>query len=158
MKILIHAWARKLRNGNINPKNYPYWKELIELLEKDGHEIIQIGEEGEEQLVSDFRKGLKFNELKSLVKECDTWIGIDSFFQHLAWRVGKKGIVLFGQSNPRIFGHPENINLYVAERYFRKWQFQTWEEIEYNKDSFVEVNVIMKVITKYFINMIKDTF
>lgn len=152
MKILIHAWSRKLRNGKENPKNYPYWKELILLLERDGHQLIQIGEEGEEQLVPDFRKNLKFKELKELIKECDTWIAIDSFFQHLAWRVDKGGIVLFGQSNPRIFGHSENMNLYVGERYFRQWQFQTWEEIECNSESFVTPDVVIK-----HINIVKDT-
>lgn len=152
MKIIIHAWSRKLRNGNENPKNYPYWKDLILLLEQAGHQLIQIGEEGEEQLVPDFRKGLKFKELKELIKDCDTWIAIDSFFQHLAWRVGKRGIVLFGQSNPRIFGHSENMNLYVAERYFRQWQFQTWEEIDNKPDAFVLPNVVMK-----HINIIEGT-
>ena len=148
MKIVIHPWSRKLRNGNNNPKNFPYWKELVSLLEKDGHELIQIGEEGEEQLVSDFRKGLPFRDLKDLAKQCDTWIAVDSFFQHLAWRIGKKGIVLFGQSNPRIFGHPENINLYAGERYFRAWQYGTWEECDYIKEAFVKSETVIENINK----------
>lgn len=151
MKIIIHPWSRKLRNGNENPKNYPFWRELVQLLENDGHQLIQVGEEGEEQLVADFRIGLKFEKLKELLKDCDTWIGIDSFFQHLAWRVGKKGIVLFGQSNPRIFGHSENMNLYVSEKYFRVWQFQTWEEIDYKGEAFVLPDVVMK-----HINIVKE--
>ena len=146
MKIIIHPWARKLRNGNENPKNYPYWSELVSALITAGHEIIQIGEEGEEQLVPDFRKNLKFKELKLLLKECDTWIAIDSFFQHLAWRIHKKGIVLFGQSNPKIFGHNENINLYVSSRFFRKWQFQTWEEIEFKKEAFVSIDEVITTL------------
>lgn len=150
MKIIIHPWARKLRNGKENPKNYPNWKELISILELEGHEIIQIGEIGEEQLVSDFRKNLKLKELKELVKKCDTWIAVDSFFQHLAWRMDKKGIVLFGQSDPRIFGHTENINLYVDKRYFKKNQFNTWEETEYNKDAFVDVDKILTNLKSFF--------
>lgn len=149
MRIIIHPWARKLRSGKENPKNYPYWKELVSILESEGHEIIQIGEIGEEQLVSDFRQNLKLKELKDLLLKCDTWIAVDSFFQHLAWRMNKKGIVLFGQSNPRIFGHSENINLYVDKRFFKKNQFNTWEETEYIKDAFVETSKVSEKITSF---------
>jgi hypothetical protein len=58
MKIIIHPWSRKLRNGNKNPKDYPYWKELVKELVKE-HELIQVGEEGEERLVDEIA-GLNF--------------------------------------------------------------------------------------------------
>ena len=145
MRIVIHPWSRKLRNGNENPKNYPYWKELIRELVKE-HELIQIGELGEERLVDNFRTNLSFDDLKELLYECDIWISIDSFLQHLAWRIGKKGIVLFGQSDPIIFGHKENINLFVDKKFFRPWQFQTWEEIDYNKDAFVSIDKVLNLI------------
>ena len=145
MKIIIHPWSRKLRNGNKNPKDYPYWKELVKELVKE-HELIQVGEEGEEKLVDDFRTNLFFGDLKDLLNNSDMWISIDSFLQHLAWRIGKKGIVLFGQSNPDIFGHKENINLFVDKKYFRQWQFQTWEETDYKVDAFVSIKEVLKVI------------
>ncbi len=145
MKIIIHPWSRKLRNGNKNPKDYPYWKELVKELVKE-HELIQVGEEGEERLVDDFRTNLSFDEIREVLFDCDIWISIDSFLQHLAWRIGKKGIVLFGQSNPDIFGHKENINLFVDKKYFRQWQFQTWEETDYKVDAFVSIKEVLKVI------------
>jgi len=145
MKIIIHPWSRKLRNGNKNPKDYPYWKELVKELVKE-HELIQVGEEGEEKLVDDFRTNLSFGEIREVLFDCDMWISIDSFLQHLAWRIGKKGIVLFGQSNPDIFGHKENINLFVDKKYFRQWQFQTWEETDYKVDAFVSIKEVLKVI------------
>lgn len=149
MKIILHCFAQKLRgdkSDSINPKNYPYWKELIQLLLNDGHELIQIGVPGEEKLVNDFRT-LSFQELKFLINSVDTWIAIDSFFQHLAWNEKKKGIVLFGQSNPKIFGHDENINLYANDKYFRNDQFGIWEASDYVKDAFVKpVDVV------YYIN------
>ena len=58
--IIIHPFAKKLNNGKENPKNYPYWKELIEQIDEP---IIQVGIEGEEQLVPDFRKNLSLLEL-----------------------------------------------------------------------------------------------
>jgi len=144
--IIIAPYAQKLRNGKINPKNYPYWQELIELLFKDGYEIVQIGIEGENPLVPDFRKNLSLTELDKLVKSCDTWISVDSFFQHFCWDLKKQGIVLWAQSDPNIFGHSENINLLKDRSYLRKDPFHIWEQCEYNKDAFVNPDEVMKHI------------
>ena len=91
--IIISPYSKALLSGKQNPKNYPYWKELIEMIDEP---IIQVGIEGEKQLVPDFRKNLPITELRKLIQECRTWISCDSFFQHLGWDEGKKGIVLWG--------------------------------------------------------------
>ena len=132
--ILINPWARKLRNGEENPKNYPYWKELIGKLEDN--DIIQIGVEGEKPLVDDFRKNLSFKELCKLVNEAEICIGVDSFLQHLCWYLKKPCIVLWGQSDPAIFGHSENINILKDKKYLREKQFDLWEFTEYNQTRF----------------------
>jgi ADP-heptose:LPS heptosyltransferase len=139
--IIIAPFAKMLRNGNKNPKNYPYWKELVSMV--DEH-IIQVGVDGEEQLVDDFRKNLKLNDLKELILESRRWISVDSFFQHFCWDVGVPGIVLWGQSNPYIFGHKENINLFKDESYFLQNQFVTWEMIPYRADCFVNPSEVLK--------------
>jgi ADP-heptose:LPS heptosyltransferase len=141
--IIISPWAQKLRNGKNNPKNYPWWKELVSLINEP---IVQVGIDGEEQLVEDFRKNLSLEELKSLINSCQTWISVDSFFQHLAWDLGKPGIVLWGQSDPNIFGHPENINLLKDRKYLREKQFWWWEQCDYKSDSFVSPDVIVKYL------------
>lgn len=132
--IIISPYAQKLKNGNVNPKNYPYWKDLITLINEP---IIQVGKTGEEQLVPDCWFDLSLEDLKSLIYECRTWISVDSFFQHYCWSLGKQGIVLFGQSDPNIFGHPENINLLKDRSYLRDKQFWIWEQCEYREDCFV---------------------
>lgn len=149
MKIIIHPFARRLRNGNENPKNYPYWEELIELL-KD-NEIIQVGEIGEKQLVNDFRINLSIDDLRKLINNSDTWISIDSFFQHLAWSENKPGIVIFSQSDPNIFGHKENNNI-VIPKYIRQNQFATWEECSYIKEAFVKPLTIFDIFNNININ------
>jgi ADP-heptose:LPS heptosyltransferase len=141
--ILISPYARELRNGQNNPKNYPYWKELIDLIDKP---IIQIGVEGETQLVADFRKNLSLTELKDLVLQCEIWISVDSFFQHFCWDIGKYGIVLWGQSDPLIFGHPENTNLLKDRKYLRREQFWLWEQCEYKSDAFVSPSEVLKYL------------
>lgn len=144
--IIIQPWAKPLRNGKKNAKNYPYWKKLIDSLPDE--QIIQIGLEGEEQLVPDFRKGLSMKELSALVNECELWISIDSFLQHLAWTLGKPGIVLFGVSDPNIFGHKENINLLRDKKNLRRLQFDMWENEKYDPNVFVKPHIIIKYINK----------
>lgn len=141
--IIISPWAQKLRNGNNNPKNYPYWKELIQLINEP---IVQIGVDGEEKLVDDCRFNLNLDELKTLVGECRTWIGVDSFFQHFCWDLGKPGVVLWGQSDPLIFGHPENTNLLKDRKYLRRDQFFIWEQAEYIKEAFVKPEEVVKFL------------
>jgi hypothetical protein len=141
--IVISPYAKKLRNDKNNPKNYPWWPELISLIKEP---IVQVGIEGEEQLVDDFRKDLSVLELTALIENCRTWISVDSFFQHLAWDIGKPGIVLFGQSDPIIFGHPENINLLKDRKYLREQQFWWWEQCEYKEDAFVKPEEVVKYL------------
>ena len=141
--ILIAPYSKPLRTGGDNPKNYPYWKELILLIKE---EIIQIGTDHEEQLVPEFRRNLPLGDLRYLIGECRTWISVDSFFQHLAWDCGKKGIVLFGPSDPLIFGHPENINLLKDRSYLREKQFWWWEQCEYRKEAFVKPAEVLKYL------------
>lgn len=144
--IIISPFARKIRNNKEHPKNYPYWKELLEQIDE---EIVQVGVDGEEQLVEDFRKNLPLYELSVLTTQCKTWISVDSFFQHFCWDLKKPGIVIFGQSDPLIFGHPENINLLKNRKYLREKQFWLWEQTEFNPKCFVEPKVILQELKKF---------
>lgn len=108
--------------------------------------IVQVGVEGEEQLVEDFRKNLPISELRSLIRECRTWISVDSFFQHLGWDEGKKGIVLWSVSDPLIFGHEENVNVYVSRDFFEKNQFNRWDESMFSEEKFVKPEVVIEVL------------
>ena len=141
--ILISPYSKKLVNGKQNPKNYPYWKELIKLINEP---IIQVGIDGEEQLVPEFCKNLPIARLKELIAECRTWIGCDSFFQHLAWDCKKPGIVLWSGSDPLIYGHSENINLLKSRDYLATNQFLWWDFTEYNADAFVLPEEVVKFI------------
>lgn len=143
--IIISPFAKQMRNGAPHPKNYlfEYWYELLPQIDEP---IIQVGVFGETQLVPDFRKNLPLNELKNLVNECRTWISVDSFFQHFCWDLGKRGIVIFGQSDPNIFGHPENINLLKDRKYLREHQFWQWEQCNFDPDVFVKPTVILEAL------------
>ena len=141
--IVISPYSRALRNGKRNPKNFPYWKELIAKLK--GKTIVQIGVEGEVPLVKDFRKGLPLKDIENLIKDCDYWISVDNFLPHLAHYVGKPGIVLWGRSDPNIFGYQENINMLKDRKYLRESQFDMWENVPYNPDVFLTADDISKL-------------
>ena len=145
--IIISPYSKALRSGKTNPKNYPYWKELIRLIKEP---IVQVGIEGEEQLVDDFRKNLSLKELESLVNDCRTWISCDSFFQHFSWDKQKYGIVLWSVSDPLIFGHPENINLLKDRNNLVQNQFLWWEQTEYDANKFVSPEIVIESLNAKF--------
>jgi len=141
--ILIAPFAKPLMNGKTNPKNYPYWKELLALISE---EIVQVGVDGEEQIAPKFLKNLPVARLRELIAECRIWIGCDSFFQHLAWDCQKPGVVLWSVSDPLIYGHPENTNLLKSRDYLVQNQFLWWDFTEYNPDAFLKPEEVIKYI------------
>lgn len=143
--ILIAPWSKILRNGGNNPKNYPHWETLVKLLPAP---VVQVGTEGETQLVEDFRKNLSLGDLATLVKQCTTWVSVDTFFQHYAWSLEKPGVVLWGQSDPLIYGHEENINLLKSRDYLLTNQFLMWEMIPYRDDCWVSPESVADVVVK----------
>jgi hypothetical protein len=148
MKIIISPYAKKLREKvTPHPKNYPYWKELIALLK--GQEIIQIGVDGEEKLVDNCQFGLSSKDLISLMATADLFISVENFLPHLMhynFKGSKHGIVLFGKSDPEIYGYPENTNLLKDKKYLRWDQFGPWEMTEYVEEAFVTPETVYKAI------------
>jgi ADP-heptose:LPS heptosyltransferase len=144
--ILIAPYAQKLRNGGENPKNYPYWPELVKILQHNGEHIVQVGVKNELQLVEEFYRNLPMSKLVELLKTSTKWIGVDSYFQHLAWHVGIPGYVLFSQSDPLIFGHPENFNLLKGREYLREKQFWLWEQCPYNVHAYMQPEEVAAIV------------
>lgn len=135
----------------MNPKNYPYFSKLVELLNRDGYKVIQIGVTSEERIegVSEFLLDLPYSVLRDLVDRCIAWIAVDNFFPHFchANRL-KPGIVLWGVSDPKIWGYPENVNLIRGRDYLRPHQYQTWNEIEYNPQAFMYAENVADTVRK----------
>lgn len=145
MNIIIAPYSHKMPNGKSNPKNWPYWKELIKGLKAKGHYITQIGI-GDETLIEGIDNSCfdaSFNQLGDLLEECDTFISVDSFFPHFAKYHSKNGYVLFSQSDPNLFGYSENVNLLKDRKYLRDQQFWLWTQAEYNDNAFVPVEYVL---------------
>lgn len=148
--IIISPYSRTL-DGRRNPKTYPLWEDLVSLIinEKDLQiKIIQVGLSHELMIsgVHEMIKNASIDDLSQLIKDCDTWISIDNFFHHLATFIGKKGVVIFGPSDPLIFGHPQNINLLKDRQFLRPDQFNIWEQCETKDDIFPSPIIVFQSV------------
>lgn len=149
-KIVISPYPRKLRNGERSAKEYPYWEKLISSLRSSGYYIIQIGQGEENKLGADeYAFDLPLDELEKFVIKCDGFISVDNFFQHFCAMLGKRAIVLFGKSDPEIFGHNENINLLKDRKHLRLNQFEIWEIEKYEKECFVSPEVVLEKVKQF---------
>lgn len=129
MKILIVP-------GNVqNAKSYPHWEQFLVLVRD--HEVKRI--EGM----------LKEREIIDLVNWCDVWVSIDSFLPHLvAYHKLKRGVVVWGKSDPLIFGYPTNVNLLKGREHLRAGQFRHWSEEPYNPSVFVSPETVFQMVEK----------
>lgn len=149
MKILLAPYAQKLRCGKTNAKNYQFFPELLSYFKL--HNVVQIGVKGEIPLVRDFRADLSYKELLALTSTIDFFISVDSFLPHLAKHVGKTGVVIWGKSDPLIFGYPENLNILKDRKYLRKGQFNYWEEEPFDDEVFLGPKEVYELIKNKFI-------
>ena len=149
--IIISPFAQNLRNGKENSKNFPYWIELVKLMKNAQFNVIQIGSNKDKPVegVTEFKQNLSFEQIKELISTADTWISVDSFLQHLNHYYSRKqGIVIFAQSDPRIFGYNENANILKHRSYLRDKQFWLWEQTEYDKNAFVTAEEVFNTLLK----------
>lgn len=126
MKILIVP-------GNVqNAKSYPYWDRFIKMANK--HEIKVV-----DGILSD-------QDIIDLVNWCDIWVSIDSFLPHFVrYHKLKRGVVLWGKSDPGIFGYKENINLLKDRKYLRAEQFKWWIDEPLDPKAFVDPEEILQL-------------
>ena len=128
MKVVLSLQSRKMRNGKVNPKDYPYAKELIELLKQNGIYTVHVRTSEDAALpVDEVKTDLSLKQLAEVINECDAFISVDNFIQHYATYLGKKGVVIYSLSDPAVFGYKQNVNLLKDKKYLRPDQFLWWE-------------------------------
>ena len=146
--VILSPYSRPLKNGKVNPKNYPYFDRLVQMIKSKGCHVIQIGRTGEKILpgVEDMRYDLSLDDIKELIKNSEAWISVDNFLPHLCNLIGVQGYVIFGPSDPNIFGHPLHVNILKDRKYLREKQFDIWEVCECNNDAFLSPEEIMRIM------------
>jgi ADP-heptose:LPS heptosyltransferase len=146
--VIISPYSQKMRNNKENPKNFPWFPGVVSMLKQADYHIIQVGVQGEKPIfgVDDVRFNLSLKELKQLINESDTWVAVDNFFHHLASHTDKPGVVIWGKSDPSLFGYVKDVNLLKGRHYLRKLQFDIWEREVFTKDCFVKTEVVVEAI------------
>lgn len=146
--LVLSPYSRKMMNGKPNPKNYPYFKDVVEQLKEKGWYIIQIGRKDEEEIpgVSEVKLDMRLSELLSLVKDCDTFLSVDNFFPHLCYFTDKRGVVIYSRSDPKLFGYDSNINLLKDRKYLSESPWDIWENCEYDENAFVSVDEVVNAV------------
>lgn len=141
--VIISPYSQKLRNGNINPKNYPYWADVVRLLRQNGIKTIQVGVSGEDSLQMDETfLDLPLKKLQELTMHADTWASVDNFYNHFCSYLKKPGVVVFGKSDPNIYGYEQNINLLKDRALLRQKQYDIWEAEAFDPNAFVNPDVV----------------
>jgi len=121
-------------------KSYPYWEELVKLLNSCGVKVVQIGRSGEPEIagVHSIIYDYSFSKIDNLVSKCRTWISVDNFLPHLVNCMDKPvvGHVIFSQSDPKIFGYGYNNNILKSRKFLRAEQFRNWVGVEQRREMF----------------------
>jgi ADP-heptose:LPS heptosyltransferase len=147
--IILSCWSRNTPNGQPSPKNYPFWPEVVRLLKLKGIKTVQVAVKGEKQVGADETLfDVSLADLTSLLNKSSTWIACDNFWPHFAAYHKKRGVAIFAKSDPNIFGHSQNINLLKHRRYLRANQFDYWNGVNLDKDSFVSPNEVVEQVVK----------
>ena len=123
--IIVSAWARWYGAADKqNAKNYPYIQELCDLLIKDGYHLIQVGLGSEKRLTGcEYRFDMPLMDLEKLLKDTGYFLAVDNFLHHAAHSLGISGIVLFGPSDPEVFGYKDQVNIIKDRSLIRTDQF-----------------------------------
>lgn len=156
-KILIAAWSKpKNLDGNLirNSKDYPYWDTLIKKIKTSysDAEVIQIYTEGTPRLKSCDKHIINptLKEVGGLLKECDTFISVDSFLPHMAANLGIYGFVIWGPSSPEYFGYEENVNIQKSGLILREETWATWSLEPIDNSKFLTASKVFKIFDKNY--------
>lgn len=149
-QIIIFPYPADLPSGEVNPKTFPYWKQFVEIANKEGYEVIQVSPltalkiEGV-KIVTGF---LPSEAIINLVRKSEFYVTVDSFAQHLL-NPFISGYVIWAFSDPAIFGYRNNVNIIKSDKYLRKEQFKNWESIPNYEEAYFKAEEVWDIIKKH---------
>ena len=137
---------RWLRVGRVFPKAWGITKmhNLLDLLIKDGNQIVLIGGPQEILLLEELTEFLKLPHVINLVgkcsikqsmaaiKRCTCSIGIDTGMQHIAGALSVPTISIFGPTNPKYIGAFSDCSYFVEYETDCKYCFGTNQYLHCN--------------------------
>jgi ADP-heptose:LPS heptosyltransferase len=107
--IIMHIYSRCSPNHLWATEK---WSELVKQLPQ--YTFVQVGgiDEPKVEGAVDFRGKTTLREAFCLIKHASSFIGVDSIHSHVTNAFKKPGVVLFGDSDPAVWGHDNNINVF----------------------------------------------
>ena len=140
---LTNRW---LRTGRVFPRAWGITRmhNLLELLVKDGNQIVLIGGPQEIPLLEELTEFLKLPHVINLVgkcsikqsmaaiKRCTCSIGIDTGMQHIAGALSVPTISIFGPTNPKYIGAFSDCSYFVEYEIDCKYCFGTNQYVHCN--------------------------
>ena len=140
---LTNRW---LRVGCVFPKAWGITKmhDLLDLLVKDGNQIVLIGGFQEIPLLEELNEFLELPQVVNLVgkcsikqsmaaiKRCTCSIGIDTGMQHIAGALSVPTISIFGPTNPKYIGAFSDCSYFVEYETDCKYCFGTNQYVHCN--------------------------
>lgn len=126
--VLIHPFS----NGKA--KNYPNFHTIAKFLRENMeiYPIIQLGSGKDEKFDwADWHFfDLPLDKLAKLLESCSFWISVDSFIPHLCQteELETLGIVIWGPSDPKIFGYDQFINLTGDDPNYTRDPYLWWKD------------------------------
>lgn len=89
------------------------WESLVKRIKSSGYKVLQVGGANDVPIQACDMKmlGVNYRLTMAILSECKTWVSVDTFLGHAGHAVKKPGVVLFGPTDPKIFGHDMNVNI-----------------------------------------------
>lgn len=147
-KVAIFPFAAN--NGLLtgeNPKAWPYFKELVEMLIAKGVECHQFCANESIEYCGTVIRNTPLSKLHAKVSEYDSFVSVDSFYQHMNHCGSKKpGVVIFTVSDPKIYGYPYNINILKGREHLRANQYLLYSDRDLDENAYESPEVVMKAI------------
>jgi ADP-heptose:LPS heptosyltransferase len=107
--VIMHIHSNSSDNHHWDMSN---WRALVRELPQ--YSFIQVGSPKEPYVEGaiDWRGKTSLREVFCLLKHAASFVGVDSSMSHATNAFDTPGVVLFGDSSPVYWGHPNNINIY----------------------------------------------
>ena len=145
-----------ISSGTHKAKCYPYWDELAYILTNKGYHITQLGIGDQKRICAgignpniDYVWDKPLKEVEDVVRQVGDFVAIDNFLHHLAHQLGVRGAVIYGPSDPRLFGYSDQINIIKKYEYLRKDQLGFYRDYvwEHDKEGWYGAEEVYKIIS-----------
>ena len=106
--VAIHVRASSSPNKNWPLEN---WRQLVAAHPEIS--FIQLGNANEEAVPGAIIVlGIPLRQSFAVLKQCDAFVGVDSGLGHAATALQIPAVILFGATDPAVWGHAQNCNLH----------------------------------------------